>query len=144
MIVKYLNSVNTVVVISKNLIKDTKFNLLIPTVNTAEKTHFMVTKKELAGLETSIRKDKKIKLETVITQLDNRDFVLLQFEKYSESQITFLADKYDNYYKQFVLFNDIKINFDTYKDYCVLTLKQNHDTLKLSLFSTLLFCTSRK
>ena len=45
---------------------------------------------------------------------------------------------YDTHYKSLGITNDIKINFSPYKDYYGLTLKQNHDTLKISLFGTLL------
>ena len=110
--------------------------LLVP--NSLDGTRCIVSKNELDSLEISILQDKKITLETLTTQLDNKDFVLLQFEKYSESQINFLSEQYDTHYKQWGFINDIKINFSPYKDYYGLTLKQNHYTLKLSLFGTLL------
>ena len=98
----------------------------------------MVNKTELDKLEKSILKDPKITLETLNTQLDNKDFVLLPFEKYSESQVNFLAEQFDTHYKQWGITNAITINFSPYRDYYGLTLKQNHDMLKLSLFGTLL------
>ena len=111
------------------------FVLLVPTV--AGGTQFIVNNKDIGKLETSLAKDSKITVETLITQLDSKDFVQLPFEKYSESQVNFLEAKYEHY-KALGITNDIKINFSPYKDYYGLTLKQNHDTLKISLFNTLL------
>ena len=123
------------VVISNTLKKNSSFMLLIPTV--AGGTQFIVSNKDLIKLEASLAKDLKITVETIITQLDSKDFVQLPFEKYSESQVNFLEAKYEHY-KALGITNDIKINFSPYKDYYGLTLKQNHDTLKISLFNTLL------
>ena len=52
--------------------------------------------------------------------------------------LNFLAEHYDIHYKHLGIINDIKINFSPYKDYNGLTIKQNYDTLRISLFSTLL------
>ena len=135
-IIKNKNSINNVVVISNTLKKNENFMLLVPTV--AGGTHFIVSNDPLGKLETSLAKDSKITVETLITQLDSKDFVQTQFEKYSESQVNYLAGQYDSLYNQLGIINDIKINFSPYKDYYGLTLKQNHDTLKISLFNTLL------
>ena len=134
-IIKNKNSINNVVVISNTLKKNVNFMLLIPTV--AGGTQFIVSNKDLIKLEASLSKDSKITVETLITQLDSKDFVQLPFEKYSESQVNFLEAQYEHY-KSLGITNDIKINFSPYKDYYGLTLKQNHDTLKISLFNTLL------
>ena len=134
-IIKNKNSINNVVVISNTLKKNQNFMLLVPNVDGG--THFIVNK-DLGKLETSLAKDSKITVETLITQLDSKDFVQLPFEKYSESQVNFLEEHYENNYKSLGITNDIKINFSPYKDYYGLTLKQNHDTLKISLFGTLL------
>ena len=69
------NTVNTSVVISKNFKKDTKSTLLMP--NSSYGTHFIVDKKEPEKLEKSIPKDTKITLETLSTQLDNKDFFFI-------------------------------------------------------------------
>ena len=134
-IIKNKNTPNTAsVIISSNLKKNTNFTGLTPSGG----THFIVSKDPLGKLETSLAKDSKITVETLITQLDSKDFVQTQFEKYSESQVNFLEGHYDTHYKSLGITNDIKINFSPYKDYYGLTLKQNHDTLKISLFNTLL------
>ena len=84
--------------------------LLVP--NSLDGTRFIVSKNEHDKLEKSISKDTKIAIETLSTQLVNKDFVLLQFEKYSESQVNFLAEQYDNISIEKILKDYIYINLN--------------------------------
>ena len=119
-IIKNKNTPNTAsVIISSNLKKNTNFTGLTPSGG----THFIVSK-DLGKLETSLAKNSKITVETLITHLDSKEFVQTQFEKYSESQVNYLAGQYDSPYNQLGIINDIKINFSPYTDYYGLTIKK--------------------
>jgi len=130
-IIKNKNSDKSVIVLSKNLIN--KF----PTIAIKDRTYFMVTKDVFKTLENLISKDPTIKKEVLNTHIDNKEFVLIDFDKYAEHQINWMSNEYDKHYTQLEYAKEIKIDIMIYKDYFGITLKQN-DALKLSLLGTLL------